>query len=215
MNHQKSLIVRVFIGIALIYAGWTFGVRPAHAKLDSLKQSIKVQDHLISQAGADFDAKRIKTNEANQMVYLAGQHVFDAFGADDEQRTARELIESHARSFGVAINRIEPLRMTEFTNAPSRSRYKKKTSEKKTKSVRFIGEGIRVELDGSFADIVGFIADIETSVQTIKLENFRMISSRDKNVRMIAQFVNFDLVESPVERVGTPVLTDSHPESEG
>ncbi len=214
MNHQNALLMRAFVGVGLIFAGWNYGVRPAHAKLDGLKQNRSSQTSLISQAGTDFEVKQANTNEVNQMVHLAGQRVFDVFAHGEKDQTARDLIKDRARAFSVAVNRIEPLRMTEFTDAPARSRYKKKTTQEK-KAVRFMGEGIRVEFDGAFADIAGFLADLEYNVETVKLENFRMISSSENRVRMIAQFVNFDLIESPIQRSSVTDASNAATEAEG
>jgi Tfp pilus assembly protein PilO len=204
MDRQKALIIRVLIAFGLVYAGWAFIVRPMHEKLELQELQRKTQQDLISQAGHDFETRRLATDEAYHAVHVASDHIFDGFDVENPL-SARQLIGTSAHESGVEINRIEPLRIVELTNVTKKNRYASKSDSGPENAVKFLGEGIRVEVDGSFAGIAGFLHHLNRNSKTVQLENFRMISSGGGSSRMMAQFTKYELVDSPIEHTNQVV----------
>ncbi len=197
MERDKSFLIRVLIAIGLVYAGWSYVVRPAKEKLDVLKQDRETQVQLIAQSGADFKSRLDETSKAHEMVHRAGDEILSVLTEGEEAKSIRELISVHARDFHVGINRIEPLRLIEFANTAPKNRYS--DDDKESKDVRFIGETILVELDGTFPNIAGFLHQLGMQSKTIKLETFRMIPGENGKARMVAQLVKYELVDVPAE----------------
>jgi len=215
MNIQKTLLLRILIVGAVIYGAWNFGLRPKLAEQALLKENRMSQLQLISDSGYDFDTRRAETDEAYRMVNAAGGTMLESLSSSADQRSARDLITISAREFGVDVNRVEPLRVTEFTSVNNKKkRFEHKNDAAVAKVVRFKGEGVRVELEGSFAGIAGFIQQIDQDTQTLKMESFRMVSSTTGRVRMIAQFMKFELVEAP-EMLTSKQLADADSQSSG
>lgn len=214
MNIQKTLLLRILIVGVVIYGAWNFGLRPKLAERAQLKENRISQMQLISDSGYDFDTRRAETDEAYSMVTAAGGTMLDSLTSSTDQRSARDLITISAREFGVDVNRVEPLRVSEFTSAHKKKRFESKNDPAAVKAVRFQGEGVRVELEGSFAGIAGFIQQIDQDTQTLKMESFRMVSSTTGRVRMIAQFVKFELVEAP-EMLKSKQLAEADTQSSG
>lgn len=205
MDMQKTILIRILLVGAAIYAAWNFGLRPKIEQQVELEDTRRSQVQLISESGMDFDARQRETEEAHQMISSAGNRILENLSATKNHESARDLINASARAFGVDVNRVEPLRVAEFSSASSKKRSKNKNAKPEANANEFVfkGEGIRVEFEGSFAGIAGFLQQLELDTQTLKLENFRMVSSSNGGVRMIAQFMKFELTDAPI------ALTDS------
>ncbi|MCA9304621.1 MAG: hypothetical protein KC996_10915 [Phycisphaerales bacterium] len=207
MNMQKTLLLRVLIIGAAIYAAWIFGLRPKIHEQTRLKETRLSQMQLISESGFDFDARRDETDKAHTLVSTVGGNMLETLRGAEDQKSARELVTNTARSFGVEVNRVEPLRVTDFGSGNKKKRFDDNGKADGTKSIRFKGEGVRVEFEGSFAGIAGLLQQLDQDNKTLKLENFRMVSSSSGEVRMIAQFMKFELVEAPDFLTSDPIAS--------
>jgi hypothetical protein len=202
MDIQKPILIRILIVGAVIYAAWNFGLRPKIQEEVQLQETRSSQVQLISESGMDFDARQLETENAHRMISSAGNRIIETLSATEDHKSARDLINASARAFGVDVNRVEPLRVAEFSSASTKNRSKNKNpmsnANARTNEFVFKGEGIRVEFEGTFAGIAGFLQQLELDTQTLKLENFRMVSSTNGGVRMIAQFMKFELTDAPI-----------------
>jgi len=198
MDMQKTLIVRILVVAVVIYAAWNFGLRPKLNEQAQLKETRIEQLKRIADSGQDFEIRQAETKTTHEKLSAVGGQMLETLSSTEDQRSARELITTSANTFGVAVNRVEPLRVIEFSSVTKKKRFGNSGSTDPVKGVKFKGEGVRVEFEGSFAGIAGLLQQLDIDTKTLKLENFRMVSSADGGVRMIAQFMNFELAESSI-----------------
>lgn len=185
---QKQFALKLLTVSTAACAGWMFLIKPVHAKVQQHEQQIKSHTALIQAHDT-----QVQESDTGKTIEIENQlnAIFDQLSlskADKEAGTdLHSRIHASAAKFGVSVSRIESVNTREI---------KEQLNHTNTHVVA-MSNTVRVEFEGDYSSLLGFMDDLVTTNIPIKYTSFRMIPIGHETVRVNAEIDSVVLTSIP------------------
>ena len=187
---QKQFGIKLLIVSAAACIGWKYLVNPLQEKVHQRQQQIAAHTALIQAHDTQVqEADAGKSTEIEEKLRSIYQQISLSNSERESGTDLHGRLHKSAAEFGISISRIETINAREM---------QEKLQNTDT-SVTAMNNTVRVELEGDYGSILGFMDDLVSTNIPIQFTSFRMMPIGDETVRMNAEVDSVVLTSVPTE----------------
>lgn len=202
MNHetQKQFALKVFLVSALACTAWYTLIKPVHERVEAQRQTVESHTNLIKvyndQVGTQDTEIAIKIeHDLHEILDAMSSGIDD----QDSGTSLHTLLNSAAGNNGISISRIESVNAREVVHPIP-------MSEEKVKGVNHT---VRVEFEGSYSSVMGFMNEVVTSPSPVAFAGLRVTPLGIESIRVSAEVNSVMLTEIPSDLL-TAITSEGH-----